>query len=314
MINIKNIVFGVGVGALLLASMPFFMPEATTTSVIDVKSNSTPSHIDLGMNGVPVLNQGQHGSCVTFAITAALDAVVNKGDYISQLCLLQLGNYLQENAYSYSGWDGSYGKLILSRVQTFGVVSKQNQAKYGCGGYKNYNSYNKNNPSYISPPEYKKLSENLITEEPINKGDVYFYSLSDSWNNVHKGVDGEKLLTDVKQALAGGDRVVSGFIIVSLNQGVAGAFGKYKQKNDSWVLGAKSVYSLLSGDAAGHEMIIIGYDDNATITTPDGIKHKGVFKLRNSWGTKVGDGGNFYMSYGYFKMFALDAIVISKIK
>src|SRR5262245_37425480 len=45
-----------------------------------------PSKIDLGMNRVPVLDQGRHGSCVTFAVTAALDAELGKGDYISQLC------------------------------------------------------------------------------------------------------------------------------------------------------------------------------------------------------------------------------------
>ena len=66
-----------------------------------------PKRILLGMNNVPVLDQGSHGTCVTFAITAAIDAALSKGDYISQLCQLELGTYLEPMGYSVSGWDGS---------------------------------------------------------------------------------------------------------------------------------------------------------------------------------------------------------------
>ena len=66
----------------------------------------TPSEIQLGMNGVPVLDQGRFGTCVTFADTAAVDAALGKGDYISQLCLLQFGNYVTQHAYGLQrlGW------------------------------------------------------------------------------------------------------------------------------------------------------------------------------------------------------------------
>lgn len=43
----------------------------------------------------------------------------------------------------------------------------------------------------------------------------------------------------------------------------------------------------ISGDVlGGHEVLVIGYDDNAA-----------RFKLRNSWGESWGDAGNCYMSY-----------------
>jgi hypothetical protein len=61
-------------------------------------SAGTAKKMQLGMNNVPVLDQGGFGSCVTFANTAAVDADLSKGDYISQLCLLQLGRYLEKNA------------------------------------------------------------------------------------------------------------------------------------------------------------------------------------------------------------------------
>ena len=80
------------------------------------------SSVDLGMETVPVLNQGIHGSCVTFSITAAIDAIVKKGDYVSQLCSLQLGRHLQNYGYISSGWEGGLGAVVLSQFETFGFI------------------------------------------------------------------------------------------------------------------------------------------------------------------------------------------------
>jgi C1A family cysteine protease len=41
-----------------------------------------PSSVNLGMNNVPVLDQGRHGTCATFATTAAVDAALGQGDYV----------------------------------------------------------------------------------------------------------------------------------------------------------------------------------------------------------------------------------------
>src|SRR3989338_2283243 len=54
-------------------------------------SSELPSKVKVGMQLTHVLDQGYHGSCVTFAVTAALDAALGAGDYISQLCNLELG-------------------------------------------------------------------------------------------------------------------------------------------------------------------------------------------------------------------------------
>lgn len=56
-----------------------------------INNEEYPDQLMLGMNGTPVLNQGMHGSCVTFANSAALDALMGKGDYVSELCSLELG-------------------------------------------------------------------------------------------------------------------------------------------------------------------------------------------------------------------------------
>ncbi|TAL65560.1 MAG: peptidase C1, partial [Legionella sp.] len=100
--------------------------------------NKFPKKVNLGMNKVPVLNQGQYGSCVTFANTAAVDAALNKGDYISQVCQLQLGSYLAKNGYALGGWQGSFGYLVLNQIETFGVINKEKQKTLGCGGMTQY--------------------------------------------------------------------------------------------------------------------------------------------------------------------------------
>jgi C1A family cysteine protease len=57
-------------------------------------------------------------------------------------------------------------------------------------------------------------------------------------------------------------------------------------------------------------MIITGYDDEAIAIDKLGHQHKGLFTLRNSWGSSVADKGNFYMSYDYFKTLAMEAYKI----
>ena len=54
-----------------------------------VNQAGSGSKVQLDMGNVPVLDQGGYGSCVTFANTAALDAALNQGDYISQVCLFR---------------------------------------------------------------------------------------------------------------------------------------------------------------------------------------------------------------------------------
>ena len=113
---------------------------------------------------MPVLNQGMHGSCVTFATTAAIDASIGDGDYVSQLCSLQLGNYLERYGYGVSGWDGSWARFVLSQIESFGFVSKEYEASTGCGGLTEYPTYDEDTPgTYTSLEEYSQASEALRT-------------------------------------------------------------------------------------------------------------------------------------------------------
>lgn len=269
------------------------------------KNSNLPSATQLDMGEVPVLDQGEHGTCVTFAVTAAMDAILGKGDYISQACSLQLGNYLETNGYEPSGWEGSWGSIVHSQMSKFGIVNKDHEASIGCGGITGYPAHGTAPLSSITPDAYHEISEPLegIAWSPIL-----------DLNDASERYDTNQTLDLVKKSLAQGDRVTFGVLLVDFDLGFMGAVGSKNQKFDSWVLTpeiARDVY--MNFNPGGHEMIITGYDDKAVAVDDKGRKHKGLLTLRNSWSDEVGDKGNFYMSYDYFKLLVIEAARIRQV-
>lgn len=269
-----------------------------------------PSSVQLGMRNVPVLDQGPHGTCVTFAVTGALDALLNQGDYISQLCSLTLGQYIENNSYMESGWNGTYAKNILSRIEQFGVVSKEKQLSSGCGNLTDYPADDWQSPSNeMAVPDYHLLSEPMYFDSEFG-----WTTILDMQQFVAQEVSMKQVVSNVKTALNQRDRVIIS-VILPIDEQI-GAWGTHHVKNDSWILtphleqAAKMMNLYYSSDWGGHAMIITGYDDNAIATDADGQTHKGLFTLRNSWGDDAGDHGTYYMSYDYVKALGMDLIRI----
>lgn len=267
---------------------------------LNTHAGKFPSSIQLGMNDVPVLDQGSHGSCVTFAVTAAYDAIIGS-DQISQLCQLQLGNYLEANGYGYSGWEGSLGRFVLSQIDSFGIVTKAQEASHGCGGLYQYPTDEPTPTSSITLRKYHKISEPLPQLQAVWSPILDLYQALDR-------LDTNKTLDEVKSSLVHGDRVVFATLLLDFDLGFMGAAGKKSNNYDSWVLTpeiARDIY--LNPEFGGHEMVITGYDDQATATDDEGRIHQGLLTLRNSWGDSVGNKGDFYMSYDYFKLLVIEA-------
>ena len=253
----------------------------------------TPKMVQLAMNQVPVLDQGPHGTCITFAITGALDAVIGQGDYISQLCHLQLGNYLEQHGYALSGWDGNYPISVINQVEQYGIVNKEKQTTIGCGGLTEYPIYSNKKPeTFIDPKEYSTMNE-LVFGKIVN------------WSNIYWRINSTWTLNEVKKALLSGDRSVFSIMLPRLDIGTVGAVGSFKSKNDTWLITTDVLIGMPNIQAA-HGMIITGYDDNAVAVDNYGQKHKGLLTLRNSWGTRLGNNGEFYMTYDYFKLLTYD--------
>lgn len=260
-----------------------------------------PRHVQLGMNHVPPLNQGNHGTCVTFAVTAAVDAILGKGDYISQLCQLELGTYLEHHSYTSSGWDGSWGRIILNQMDVFGFTSKAYQRAKGCAGIQEYPSLGDAPLAELSVADFHPISESLAINQVAWSSILEVYQLSS------EDVSPNHVLQEVKRSLNAGDRLTFGVLLLDINQGLVGALGTYHQPYDTWVL-TPEIDKDIDGQAefAGHEMLITGYDDDAVVLDQQGRAYKGLLTLRNSWGGNVGDAGNFYMTYDFFKRLTLE--------
>lgn len=261
--------------------------------------------VTLDMNEVPVLNQGNHGSCVVFSITAAIDAIIHQGDYVSQLCQLSLGRYIESNGHTPSGWNGSWNRTVLGQMDSFGFVSKAEQQATGCGGL----------------TEYPMCGSDLLNEESVADFHMHSEKLTDNriaWSTIldvyQAGLDDintDNVLLETKKSLLSGDRVVIGMILIDFDKGVVGAQGTYKEKNDTWMLTPSMLDSLKNNpETAGHAILVTGFDDNAIVTDENGYVQRGVVYLRNSWGENIGDKGDFYMTYSYFKALTVEALRI----
>lgn len=266
-----------------------------------------PDKVDLGMNGVPVLDQGAHGTCVTFAVTAAIDAVLGEGDHISQLCSLELGKYLEKKGTYLSGWEGAFSPWVLDQLLRFGVISKEDQKAKSCAGVTEYPLLEENNQGNpMSLGEYSSKMTHGLWGALYPLQHMNFFQRFDA--HFVDTDNAREVLLHVKKALAKGNRLVMGTLLVISPYCDAGACANYHSKNDTWAL-TKELQTP-PYETAGHEMVIIGYDDGAIAVDAEGKKHRGLLTLRNSWGDEVGDNGNFYMTYSYFKKFVGEIIEI----
>jgi len=247
---------------------------------------------------------------VTFANTAAVDALLGKGDYVSQLCSLNLGQYLENHSYYMSGWSGSWGETVLNQLIQFGIVNTSAQRANTCGGISEYptESYDTGNP--MSLDEYHALSENI-------KANIVYRPFMTLTDRLHWGkkieTNSAAILQHVKDALANkpdprdpnSAGLVTFGVLLPVNYCSVGACGSYHAKYDTWALTNAIKHNPSS--LGGHEMIITGYDDNAVVVDNEGKKHQGLLTLRNSWGSDAGDKGNYYMTYEFFRKFVIEA-------
>ena len=260
------------------------------------------SSVQLGMNAVPVLEQGRHGTCVIFAVTAALDATLNQGQYTSQLCLLRLGQYLERTNWVPSGWQGFSGAILLvDRIKQNGIISLENQKRYGCGGQFSYPEKDPVPEGDMSLKAYLKYREELPTDK---------VSWSFLWSK-YGFLFEDNAVEKTKMALSKGNRVVIGLILPRVYLGVAGATGTHNAPDDTWVL-TREIENEIGRNVEGHALVVTGYDDKAYAVDRNGDKHRGLFTLRNSWGPDVGDNGNFYISYDYYSWLTVEAIQIGR--
>ncbi len=223
----------------------------------------------LGMNDVPVLDQGSQGTCVTFSTTAALDALIGQGDFISQQCSLELDMGLGQNY-----WNGAmYPSQIINPLQKYGIVSKEK-----------------------CPRKYPVPYRSMLAKQYAALADD---DASEAVKKVQINYIAEASLLDLKKAIDAKHRVLIGFRVNSRSsEGVKGfdiTIGDKKYTGGLWACKQGSSINHCVASNAGHEVVVIGYDDDQQL-----------LKIRNSWNTDVGYEGNYYMTYQFFQSMAED--------
>lgn len=243
----------------------------------------------LGMNNVPVLNQGDTYFDSAYASTATIDALLSRGDFISQLCLIQLGNYMDPSNKGF----GFTLHHSLSRLENYGYIMKVHQKGAGCEDP---------NTPFINYESYNRLSRNTVAES------IMWFPLLNVHKSVSERVNTEKTLIEIKKAINQEQRVTMGFLAFYKDGNTLGAMGSYHEKNDTWILNASMKRDLYNFPSLYyHSIVITGYDNDAISVDDTGEKHKGLLKLRGSWGSEAGDQGDFYMSYDYFRVLVIEA-------
>jgi C1A family cysteine protease len=221
---------------------------------------------DLGMENVPVLDQGPEPTCITFAVSALVNAYKKAGDFISQQCLLQFS----ESIATYecpNAWQGSWSTCILGQIKNYGVVNKKD-----CP-----NQYPNKSAGRLDYYTHMQLSNNGQWSQNYN---------------IYKVTNANDINT-IKSLLSQKKRILVEFFINKYNN-VGDPIDDYK--TGLWQLpdnttNAQQVCGYNMQNCAGHSVVITGYDDN-----------RQLLKVRNSWGTEFGAKGDYYMSYNFFRV------------
>ncbi len=157
----------------------------------------------------------------------------------------------------------------------------------------------------MSDTDFTRHSEQIMK-------DVYYKQILNVNDAYTSNENADQVLENVKKSISNGHRVVFGTLLDVLGklESNNGATVRYKsqQNIDTWVVTDQVRKDAQNLDQinAGHAMVIIGYDDNAQVGND-----KGVLILRNSWSADAGNNGEYYMSYEYFKLFAMEVYEIS---
>lgn len=274
------------------------LSSSVTDKKMQATSSKLPQKIQLDMAGLPVFDQGLNPYCVVFSSVAAMDIVLNKGDYISPSCLIHLGQYMKNTP---NGQDIHRTDILLNLIKNYGIISKAKQKEVGCAGDYDYN------------PKHK-IEGGMTPEEFLSKSEV-LYNKQVSWRYLFDGLlssvfNSNGRILRIKEALNSGQRVILEYLLVP-DLGVAGAIGKHHNAQDTWIYSDDIFEQLFTSDTfLGHAVVITGYDDNASAVDPSGKIHRGLFTLRSSWGDRVGDAGDFYMTYEYLTNLSVSSLQV----
>ena len=284
----------------------------------DNEIEAAKSFYDIKAN--PILDQGNFGTCVTFATTGLIGYVQkNSTDAFSQLYTLFKG-YDDTGNVSDAGWNGLSGSMpLIDRINNddggFIFIRDKDQTDK-----KNYNSLStaagKQGISALPEDQICSAIENLIYGDYKSIIDIFNtnipttekFTLQVKPLKVSQGSSQNS--TIIKNELDAGGKVVIGAVLYGNENGDIVLGDGYTLDTDGKSLvsseSAKNTWDAVTeSPVGGHELIIGSYfiDNNG----------KMMFLIRNSWGGSAGDSGNYYMSEDYVDAAVMDATSLFKV-
>lgn len=240
---------------------------------------SLPPRVDLSSQLPPVGNQGQQGSCASWATGYYYKTWSEKREHASWDLTDPTHQFSPSFIYNQVNNGQDSGSTLVS---VFSLLQLQGDVDIAEMPY--------NQSDYTTQPTTTQLE--AAKPYRIPKDWSYFWCRSDSVpfsppNNI----------SQIKSWLANGKALVMGLPI-------------YKDFPDDYGNPAKAYYDY-NGTAAfagGHGVCVVGYNDNANPAGTD-ADHRGGFKMVNSWGPdwNGANRGFVYLSYDFVKRYAWEA-------
>jgi C1A family cysteine protease len=237
------------------------LPNLAAIGIAEPEDIAVPAKIDLRAYCSPVEDQGAIGSCTANAVVGLVEYFERRA-YGKYIDASRL--FLYKATRDLLHWTGDTGAYLRS---TIGAL-----ALFG-----------------VPPEEYWPYKIAAFDTEPS----AFCFAFAQDYRAISyfrlddNSTTPPGLLTKIKAGLAAGMPCVFGFTVYSsIAQAAKTGRVPYPGKGEK-VLG-------------GHAMLVVGYDDNMTITnTNSGGTSKGALLIRNSWGPSWGNHGYGFLPYDY---------------
>lgn len=256
--------------------------DTTDSSALGVGSSALVADLDVLKD--TVRDQGERGTCVSFALDGGLELLLSREG--TDVRLSEQNTYFEGKRMT-----GTWDSAGLSPYDTLSAFTTQH-AKWVTESYWPYNSddrfclrYNSEYPdATCSETEAQGGGSDGKQQDPQART-AAGYRLTTA-HQLYASVG------RIKQALYRGYPVV-----MSVNANVDFEVATYKGGVVSWAVKADGCGTSL----CGHEVLVVGYQDS------DRVQGGGYVIVKNSWSKSWGDDGVAYVTYEWLQHSLLDA-------